>query len=75
MRFVFKNLGCLALMCCIMSVCSCSKTNQQKKEFIKQNLNKTNKTVIEGRLFKKKHGDLIVPDFVKAGDFNLDEIE
>jgi len=77
-QILFRSLKHSCILLCVvllLGLSSCNKTNQQKKEFIKENLAKTNKDILDGGLFRQKHDPLIIPDFVKDGGFGLDEIE
>lgn len=50
-------IGCFIFCLCLVNA-GCEKSNDKKLEFIKKHIAETNQKNI------KKHGDLIVPDFL-----------
>ena len=52
----------LSLFFCLEMISGCTKSNGKKQEFIKNNINKTNKKNTD------KYGDLIVPEFLLDKD-------
>ena len=53
----------------LLVIGGCVKSNAEKKEFIKQDQTKTNEKIA------KKYGELIIPDFVKKGEYEFDKFE
>ena len=48
---------------------SCVKSNEKKREFIVKKQAKTNERVA------KKYGELVIPVFVKEGDYEFDKFQ
>ena len=44
----------------------CVKSNDEKKAFIQKKQGKTNKEIAE------KYGELVVPDFIKKGEYEFE---
>ena len=67
MNYVFKNIERIFVLCImVFTLCCCVKDNKQKEEFIKKNIQKTNKKI------EKKYGTIIIPDFLTKDELKLE---
>ena len=60
-----KQTAIVLFFLAITIISGCGKSNERKKDFIKENIQKTNNRNMQ------KHNELIIPDFI----LNYDEIE
>ena len=68
------KMGCFgfirAFLICVLFVlfAGCQKTNAEKITFIQRNIKKT-----DNKIMAKQKNQLIVPDFLKNGNIDIDE--
>jgi len=70
-----KNISFVILILSILTTMSCCESYADKREYIKNKLEKTNKHVEEGAWYATKHGELVIPDILKNKEEVLESIE
>ena len=69
MKVFNKNVNSflkISMLSLLLATVGCVKSNDEKKVFIQKNQSKTNEKIA------KKYGELVVPDFIKKGEYEFE---